>query len=314
MAAVSINSLPAAGEWTTNAFAVAVGDEVSAAAITAGKLVCTPGAEDNGAGYASVDFMVRVYGASANAGIDLNPSANTITIDVTSVNDAPAGADKTVTTLEDQAYTFATADFGFSDAHDHPANGLSTVRITSLPAAGALTNNGLAVAVGDEVSAAAITAGKLVFTPGADDNGAGYASFDFKVRDDGGTANGGIDLDPSANTITIDVTSVNDAPAGADKTVTTLEDQAYTFATADFGFSDTHDSPVNGLAAVKITSLPTNGSLTNNGVAVTVGEEVSAAAITANKLVFTPGADDNGAGYASFDFKVRDDGGTAFGG
>ena len=32
------------------------------------------------------------------------------------------------------------------------------------------------------------------------------------MRDNGGTANGGADLDASANTITINVTAVNDAP------------------------------------------------------------------------------------------------------
>ena len=68
------------------------------------------------------------------------------------------------------------------------------------------------------------------------------------MQDDGGTANGGVDLDPTPNTITINVTAVNDAPAGTDKTVTTLEDTAYTFTAADFGFSDPNDSPANTLA------------------------------------------------------------------
>ena len=58
---------------------------------------------------------------------------------------------------------------------------------------------------------------ELVFTPAADAHGLGYASFDFQVRDDGGTTNGGVDVDPSANAITFDVTSVNDAPAGAER-------------------------------------------------------------------------------------------------
>ena len=71
------------------------------------------------------------------------------------------------------------------------------------------------------------------------------------MQDDGGTANGGVDLDPTPNTITVNVTSVNDAPAGTDKTVTTLEDTAYTFAAADFGFSDPNDSPANSLSAVE---------------------------------------------------------------
>ena len=53
--------------------------------------------------------------------------------------------------------------------------------------------------------------------------------------------------------------------AGADKTVTTLEDTDYTFAAADFGFTDTDG---NALSAVKITTLPGAGSLTLGGVAV----------------------------------------------
>ena len=106
--------------------------------------------------------------------------------------------------------------------------------------------------------------------------------------------------------MTIDVTSVNDAPAGADNTVTTLEDTAYTFTAADFGFSDASDSPANTLLAVTITTLPGAGSLTNNGVAVTAGQSITLADITAGSLVFTPAPNANGAGYASFTFQVQD--------
>ena len=56
----------------------------------------------------------------------------------------------------------------------------------------------------------------LTFAPAANANGTPYANFTFQVQDNGGTANGGVDLDQSANTITINVTPVNDAPAGAD--------------------------------------------------------------------------------------------------
>jgi hypothetical protein len=152
-----------------------------------------------------------------------------LTVNVTAVNDAPQGADNTVTTLEDTAYTFSAADFGFSDANDSPANNLLAVKLTTLPSAGALTHNGLAVSLGQSVAVADINAGRLVFTPAANANGGGYASFTFQVQDDGGTANG-VDLDPTPNTLTVNVTAVNDAPQGADNTVTTLEDTAYTFA------------------------------------------------------------------------------------
>jgi VCBS repeat-containing protein len=69
------------------------------------------------------------------------------------------------------------------------------------------------VTAGQFVSLADISTGKLVFTPAANANGPAYAAFSFQVQDDGGVANSGVDLDPTPNTITIDVTPVNDAPA-----------------------------------------------------------------------------------------------------
>src|SRR5207248_10592104 len=144
--------------------------------------------------------------------------------------------------------------------------------------------------------------------------GSPYATFTFQVKDDGGIANGGVDLDPSANTITVNVRSVNDAPAGADNTVATDEDSAYALTTADFGFSDTHDSPANALTAIKVTTLPHAGTLKNNGVAVAAGAEITATDITAGNLTFTPAANANGSGYADFTFQVKDEGGTADGG
>ena len=141
-----------------------------------------------------------------------------VSVTVTSVNDAPSGTDKTITIPEDGSHTFAAADFGFSDGTD--GNTLLNVKITSLPASGSLTLLGNPVAVDTLISAGSLA--NLVFTPAANANGIGYASFQFAVQDDGGTANGGVDLDPSANTITIDVTPVNDLPsftAGANQTV-----------------------------------------------------------------------------------------------
>ena len=154
------------------------------------------------------------------------------------------------------------ADFGFTDPNDSPANALTAVKISTIPGAGTLTLSGVAVTAGQNVSVANITAGNLKFTPAANANGAAYASFTFQVQDDGGTANGGVDLDQSPNTMTVNVTAVNDAPAGTNKTVTTLEDTAYTFASADFGFTDPNDSPANALTAVKITTIPGAGTLT----------------------------------------------------
>jgi choice-of-anchor C domain-containing protein len=141
----------------------------------------------------------------------------TFAFTVGAADDAPSGADKTVTTNEDTAYVFTASDFGFTDPNDAPApNALAAVKIGSLPAAGTLKYDGTAitatqVAAGFEVSAADIGLGKLTFEPAADANGAAYTSFTFQVRDDGGTSPGA-DLDPTPNTMTVDVTAVNDAP------------------------------------------------------------------------------------------------------
>jgi hypothetical protein len=314
LAAVKISTLPTAGSLKNNGVGVTAGQFVSLSDIDAGHLKFTPAANVYGTGYASFNFQVQDNGGTAVGGVNLDQSPNTITFNVTAVNDAPAGANKTITTLEDTAYTFTAADFGFSDSVDSPSNSLAAVKITTLPAAGTLKDNGIAMTAGQFVSVADIAAGLLTFTPAADAQGTACASFTFQVQDNGGTANGGVDLDQSPNTITVNVTSVNDAPSGTNKTISGLENVGFRLSAADFGFTDPNDTPANSLAAVKITTLPTAGTLANNGVAVTAGQFISVADIAAGLLTFTPAANAQGAGYASFTFQVQDNGGTANGG
>ncbi|TAK87025.1 MAG: tandem-95 repeat protein, partial [Aquabacterium sp.] len=309
--AVKITAVPASGSLTLNGAAVSANDVIQASDIAAGKLQFTAAANAHGTGYASFDFKVQDDGGTAHGGADMDAAARTMTIDVASVNDAPLGSDKTVTTLEDTPYVFSNSDFGFSDVD---GNAFFGVKITSVPAAGSLTLNGVAVSANDVILASDIAAGRLQLAPAADANGTGYSSFQFKVQDDGGTANGGLNLDTSARTMTLDVTPVNDAPAGADKTVTTNEDTSYVFSASDFGFTDPDDTPANTLQAVKLTTLPAAGTLTLNGSAVSVGQFVSVADINAGLLVFSPAANANGTGYATLGFQVQDNGGTANGG
>src|SRR5438045_4744050 len=115
-----------------------------------------------------------------------------MTVNVTSVNDAPSGTAKTVTILEDTPYFFAASDFGFSDTSDSPANTLSAVKVSTLPSAGSLTDAGVAVTNGQFISVADVNAGLLRFLPATNANGTPYNSFTFQVQDNGGTANGGI--------------------------------------------------------------------------------------------------------------------------
>ena len=103
-------------------------------------------------------------------------------------------------------------DFGFTDQSDTPSDSLLSVKMTTLPLLGSLTDNGVTVVAGTHVSVADITAGKLKFTPAANGSGATYASFTFQVQDNGGTANGGLDTDPTPRKMTIDVVAVNVPP------------------------------------------------------------------------------------------------------
>lgn len=106
---------------------------------------------------------------------------------------------------------------------------------------------------------------------------------------------------PSA---TLLVGNVNDAPVAANRALTVTEDALLVFSVADFGFSDVDAG--DALQSITITSLETAGSLTLNGVDVSLGQLVSVADIAGGLLAFRPAANANGASYASFGFKVSD--------
>src|SRR5439155_135026 len=166
------------------------------------------------------------------------------------------------------------------------------------------------------MSVGSITAGKLVFTPAANANGSPEASFTFQVQDDGGTGNGGVDLDQRSKKHTTELHTRDDPLCRADTTKNTSEDTAYTFTAANFALTDPNDSPANNLLAVKITTLPSAGSgtLTDNGVAV-----ISFLYVTVTTKTYTLSLHDalpisNGSPEASFTFQVQDDGGTGNGG
>src|SRR5205823_11922217 len=132
---------------------------------------------------------------------DPKTASATVNVTVNSVNDAPQGADNTVSTNEDIAYTFAPGDFGFSDPNDSPANHLASVKVTSLslPAGSSLKDDGAAVAAGDEIPVADISGGKLKFTPAPNARSEERRVGNERRRQDGGTAYCGVDLAASAN-------------------------------------------------------------------------------------------------------------------
>ena len=91
-------------------------------------------------------------------------------------------------------------------------------------------------------------------------------TFQFLVKDGGGTHDGGVDTSDTA-IVTIDVTPVNDKPIAGDATVGALEDiETAITLTADDGDPDV----VQTLTFV-LTSLPASGTLseTSGGTAIT---------------------------------------------
>ncbi|WDH23070.1 LapA family giant adhesin [Pseudomonas chlororaphis] len=143
----------------------------------------------------------------------------TTTVNVVAVNDAPVATGGAVTGTEDTALTLTWATFGVSDV-DSPAASLG-VKITQLPGDGKLQyldgSTWKDVASNQTFSKADIDAGKLRFTPDANESGvdgyngsgvgnqqADYAQIKFQPTD--GQALG------TTGTVKIDITPVADAP------------------------------------------------------------------------------------------------------
>ncbi len=150
---------------------------------------------------ATPDFHLHVQvtdmgGLSAVAGFQ---------VQVLNRNDPPLGTNTTIRMAKNNVYAFNVNDFGFLDPGDSPANHLQAVRINTLPQQGLLTNRGIPLSPQQWVSVSDLRASQLVFTPFEETYGYGYATFSFQVQDDGGTANGGVDLSPRSNQITLDV-------------------------------------------------------------------------------------------------------------
>ena len=239
-----------------------------------GKLVYTPAADANDPGYASFTFKVS-DGTSESA------APYTVTIDVTAVNDAATGAPTISGTA--RVGQVLTAD----------ASGIADV--DGLPAASTFAWQWLQVDSGSDTVIAGATARTYRLV-------AGDAGKKFKVRV------GFTDLDGTAEALTSAAypasqsVEQNAAPTSANLAVTVDEDTSYTFRTGDFAFADEDDGDV--LASVKITALPAAGTLALDGTAVTADQVIAASDL--GKLVYTPPADANDPGYASFTFKVSD--------
>jgi VCBS repeat-containing protein len=161
----------------------------------------------------------------------------TVSITITSVNDAPTASNQNVTTNEDVA---KVVTLSATDVDGGPL----TYTIVTPPAHGSLSG----------------TAPNLTYTPAA--NYAGADSFTFKATDNGSPA-----LASSVATVNVTVTAVNDAPTIAD--IANQSTGGAAVGPVSFAVNDV-DSAVAGLTLTGQSSNPTlvpNGNITFGGSA-----------------------------------------------
>jgi VCBS repeat-containing protein len=312
----SVTVSPAsAGTLTLNGVAVSAATVVTVAQLDAGLLQFTPAPSTGGVAYAALQFQVRDDGGTGNGGADTDVTPNTLTFDVSVVNDTPVNTTPaTLSVLEDTLTAVTGVSVTDADDASGPAsNQLATVQLSVSNGTLQLVLTGTA-----GISAGSIGSGGLTLSGSQADINASLASLQYQGNANyvGGDtlvviSRDGLGLTDS-DTVAITVGPVNDEPSGQDATRTLLEDGSYTFNRGDFGFSD---APGEGNNFVSVTvNAPSAGSLTLGGVPVTAATTVLVGQLDSGALVFLPAAHAHGSGYASVGFAVKDDGGTASGG
>jgi hypothetical protein len=204
-------------------------------------------------------------------------------------NDLPVSASATKAITEDEPYQFSIDDFAFNDADN---DALSAIIIAELPQSGILTLNDTLVVQDQSITASEIAA--LTYTPEAESSGDDVAHIGFFVSD-------GIAQSSNMTEIQFDIAAINDAPIAIDRTVTINEDFQYAFSVLDFGFEDAEGDDFH---SVQISSLPSKGSLTFNGLSATEG--LSIPIDNFGILHYAAEPNEHGFNYTYFDFKVSD--------
>ncbi|HEY2415962.1 MAG TPA: Ig-like domain-containing protein [Pirellulaceae bacterium] len=254
---------------------------------SAGSLSYTPAADRSGS--AKITVTVRDAGPD---GIFNNTDdatfAQTFTVNVTAVNDAPA-----LTAISDPAAILEDAS-------------LQTVNLSGISAGPFETQTITITATSDNpglIPDPAInyfspnTSGSLTYKPAP--NQSGQAVITVKVQDNGGTANNGVDT--LIRKFTVNVIPVNDPP-----TLNSLNDPPAILEDAaqqTIQLSGISAGPSETGQALTITATSSNpGLIPNPGVTYHSGDSTAT-------LKYTPVADQ--AGGATITVKINDDGGTA---
>ena len=226
--------------------------------------------------------------SDGNGGTD----SSIVLINVVPVADPPTSADNTVTVDEDGVYAFVPGDFAFADTD--PGDSLIAVRIDALPADGQLLFLGTPVTPGQVVSLTDLSSGRLTFVPDPDDFGVGYTTFDFSVGD-------GSLFQVTPNTMTVDVTPIQDSPVATDNAIVVNEESTGT----PLGLAAPSDADGDPLTAT-VTGLPTLGTvfLADGTTPVNVSDTLTVAQLTS--LVYDAPTDYIAGDPGDFTYDITD--------
>ena len=237
----------------------------------------------------SGNLSVGFYWISGNNSNLDSISEVTVTPGVVDPN-APILTNPVLPALEDAVTPLSTSSFGYSDPN---ALAMASVQITALPAIGTLKNGGAIVGSGNlPLTVAVADLGNLTYQAAPYGFGTPYTTIGIKVMNSN-------NLWSLPATMTINVTHVNHAPTSAGGAVSIAKSTVKTFAASDFPFADVDVGDT--LQAIKVTTLPTHGTLNVSNATI-----IPAANIGTLSYTPTPGY----TGTDSFMFQVGD--GTVF--
>ncbi len=205
---------------------------------------------------------------------------------------------------DNPVYTFQYGDF----TKDFTPGTPQLVRIITLPPTGTIRYNGTAISAGfifDLVNIA-----NLKYTR---ENNAYQAPFLFQTSNNKTTNK----LFSNMATFTLNVDGqVNQSATIGDGSITTAYNTAVTFTRAMFTSATTppySDPEGDAAATLRIDSLPATGEIRNNGVAVSVNDQIDfTSVIDAGLLTYHPDAAQTGAHAPDFAFSIADAGSGIF--
>ena len=237
---------------------------VAPAISSSGTLTYTPA--PNAFGDAIVSIVLKDDGGTANGGVDTSTEQN-FTISITPINDVPTftkGPNQTVN--EDAGFQSVSS---WATGVSAGPNELQTLTFN-------VTNNTNPALF--SIAPAINSAGTLSYMPAANANGT--ADITVVLKDNGGTANGGVDTSAS-QTFTITVNAVNDAPvANGPSFAATNQQTPLVFS----GLNTISVSDVDaGSDPIRITLTASQGTLTlgsTAGLTFVTGDGVDDSTLT----------------------------------